>query len=217
MPAEDGEGPIAVELWVPSTPVELAGVEVLDEIIPSSIGRLMVPFTPDTVSTTTLAAPSASGGAEMSRRGGRKSDKWRCETEDSDSEVDDDEAEYQAELNRRESMRVRWRRSPLMDVTRRRLLEQVSRRNSPRTTQDDEDFTNIDVLYDGRPTHGCVRGGGTAGGGTVKLSACRCIRTDPELVEGDSGNGGLGHGALNPAHVAHGGESRRPLHPGGGW
>ena len=56
-----------------------------------------------------------------------------------------------------------------------------------------------------------------AGVGTVTLSACRCIRrTDPELVEGESSNGGLGHGALNPAHVAHGGESRRLLHPGGG-
>ena len=144
----------------------------------------------------------------------------RWESEESDSEVEDDEEEYQAELNRRESMRVRWHRSSLkMGATRRKLLEQIKKNQvsrcslSPRTLNN---FTN-DVLDDGRLAHGCVRGGGMAGAGTVTLFACRRIRMDPELVEGDSGNGGLGHGALNPAHVAHGGESRRLLHPGGGW
>jgi hypothetical protein len=124
---------------------------------------------------------------------------------ESESEADD-EAAYQAELRRRDSLRVRWAASPPVDETRKRLIRELGAQQVSRRTKS----AAIGVLETNRANnystaaaeYGCVSGGQQYSATAIFLQD-RIRRIEPEPRGGDSSNEGTGHGALNLASVAH--------------
>ena len=128
---------------------------------------------------------------------------------ESESETDEEAAD-QEELNRSDSLRVRWKASPPIDDTRKRLLReigehQVSRRPKFASISASEMNEDEDTNHYLRATseYGCVRGAHRPRTTTAIFLQDHSERRESETEGGDSGNESMGHGALNPASVAH--------------